>query len=72
MVRLFVISAALWGSYTAVILIGSFISTLLGITPTFVSIWGILCIFVISSFVASVVDERFIAKDNDEKDHPTT
>lgn len=72
MVRLFVISAAIWGSYTAVILVGSFISTLLGITPTFVSIWGILSIFVISSFVASVVDERFIAKDDDEKDHPMT
>lgn len=71
MIKLFVGLLFVWSSYTASLIIGSIVTNLMGIPTTFTSIWCVMLIFVISSFIAGAisvkVEER--PKKPDEEDH---
>ena len=53
MQKLFLGLTYVFGGYTAAILLGSLIATLIGIPISFISIWGIMFILFISALIAS-------------------
>lgn len=53
MVNLFLGLIIVFVGYTAAIVIGGAIASLIGVPVTFLSIWGIMLIMVISAFIAS-------------------
>ena len=65
--RLFVGSLIVFGCYTVSVIVGSLITTLIGVPTTFISIWAILLILVISSFAAGLSYKISTEEDNEEK-----
>lgn len=53
MVNLFLGLIIVFVGYTAAIVIGGAIASLIGVPVTFLSVWGIMLIMVISAFIAS-------------------
>lgn len=53
MVDLFVGLIRIFMGYTAAIVIGGVIAYMIGVPVTFLNVWGILLIMVISAFIAS-------------------
>lgn len=52
MVSLFVELTKMFMGYTAAIIIGGAIACLIGIPVTFLNVWGIMLIMVVSAFIA--------------------
>ena len=71
MTKLFVGLLFVWSSYTAAVIIGSILTNLIRVPTTFASIWGVMLILVISSFIASAISTagREQTKRFDNEDH---
>lgn len=71
MIKLFVGLLFVWSSYTASLIIGSIVTNLMGIPTTFTSIWCVMLILVISSFIAGAISVKVEdqPKKPDEEDH---
>lgn len=71
MTKLYVGLLFVWSSYTAAVIIGSILTNLIRVPTTFASIWGVMLILVISSFIASAISGAEIgrSKRSDKEDH---
>ena len=69
MSKLFVALVIIFVCYTAAVMVGSAISTLIGLPITFLSIWGILLVSVISAFMSLLISTAIAGRKRPEDEH---